>query len=497
MNADSPGMRPDMRPDMRPGTIPNMMIDADELTRRADGHWLTPPGGLSVTAVEIDSRLCAPGTLFAALAGQHADGHDYLAAAAANGAAAALVARDPGPMPCPLLMVDDVEAALARLGAFGRAAHRMAGGHLVAITGSVGKTGSKEMLAHMLRRLGGCHANRASFNNHLGVPLTLATLPATPLPAIQEIGMNAAGEISTLSTLAQPDIAVITRIADSHAGFFDSLDDIAAAKAEIFDGLTAGGTAILNADDPYFTFLGERARHAGAGRIIGFGTDSNADARLLDVVADSAGTHIRADILGVRMDVRMGTRGQHWARNAMGMLASVAALDLDIAEAAEKLNDFSELPGRGAVTEGVFNGATMTLVDDSYNAGPASMNAAFATIAERPPQIMVLSDMLELGDAGAVAHAALAPAIAALHPRVLITIGPMMAEMASSLPASITRHAVDAPDAAIDALRAMLRDGDLVFIKGSNGSGACRVAAEILDGFSTPGGAKGGASHAA
>ena len=153
MNADSP----DMRPDMRPGTIPNMMIDADELTRRADGHWLTPPGGLSVTAVEIDSRLCAPGTLFAALAGQHADGHDYLAAAAANGAAAALVARDPGPMPCPLLMVDDVEAALARLGAFGRAAHRMAGGHLVAITGSVGKTGSKEMLAHMLRRLGGCH----------------------------------------------------------------------------------------------------------------------------------------------------------------------------------------------------------------------------------------------------------------------------------------------------------------------------------------------------
>jgi UDP-N-acetylmuramyl tripeptide synthase len=221
---------------------PSMLIDAAELARRVEGTWLTPPGEVTVTAVEIDSRLCAPGTLFVALPGQNADGHDYITAASANGAAAALASRDPGTLPhsitCPLLRVDDVEAALARLGAFGRAAHRLAGGHLVAITGSVGKTGSKEMLAHMLRRLGGCHANRASFNNHLGVPLTLAALPDAPLAAVQEIGMNAPGEIRTLSALAQPDIAVITRIADSHAGFFDSLDDIAAAKAEIFDGLT-------------------------------------------------------------------------------------------------------------------------------------------------------------------------------------------------------------------------------------------------------------------
>jgi UDP-N-acetylmuramoyl-tripeptide--D-alanyl-D-alanine ligase len=488
---------PDMMTGMMTGRIPGMMINADELARRADGHWLTPPGELAVTAVEIDSRLCAPGTLFVALAGKHADGHDYLGAAAKKGAAAALVSRDPGPMPCPLLMVDDVEAALARLGAFGRAAHRMAGGHLVAITGSVGKTGSKEMLAHMLRRLGGCHANRASFNNHLGVPLTLAALPDAPFTAVQEIGMNAPGEISVLSNLAQPDITVITRIADSHSEFFDSLDDIAAAKAEIFDGLTAGGTVILNADDPYFTFLGDRARDAGAGRIIGFGTGAAPDARLLDAEADNAGTHIRADILGTQVSVRMGTRGRHWAHNAMAMLASVAALDLDIIEAAETLNDFSELPGRGAVSSGIFNGAGMTLFDDSYNAGPASMKAAFATIAEMPPQLMVLSDMLELGDGSAAAHAALAPMIAALRPRVLITIGPMMAEMASTLPASIAHHAVDAPDAAIDALRAMLRDGDRVFIKGSNGSGACHVAAAILAEFSMPDDANGGASHAA
>ena len=480
---------------------PGMKIDAEELARRVDGTWLMPPGELTVTAVEIDSRLCTPGTLFAALAGQHMDGHDYIAAAGAAGAAAALVSRDPGtlprPLPCPLLLVDDVEAALARLGAFGRAAHRMAGGHLVAITGSVGKTGSKEMLAHMLRRLDGCHANRASFNNHLGVPLTLAALPDAPLAAVQEIGMNATGEIRTLSTLAQPDIAVITRIADSHAGFFDSLDDIAAAKAEIFDGLTAGGTAILNVDDAYFTFLSGRATNAGAGPIIGFGADASAEARLLDVTADDTGTNVRADILGTGLAFRMGTRGQHWAHNAMAMLAAVAALDLDVKQAAASLNDYSEMPGRGAISSGVFDGTTIILIDDSYNAGPASMKAAFTMIAATPPQIMVLSDMLELGDTGAAAHAALAPAIAALQPRMLITIGPMMAEMASSLPGSIDHHAVDTPDLAIAALRAVLRDGDRVFVKGSNGSGACRVAAAILDGLSAPAGANGGASHAA
>ncbi|MGB2159703.1 MAG: UDP-N-acetylmuramoyl-tripeptide--D-alanyl-D-alanine ligase, partial [Candidatus Puniceispirillaceae bacterium] len=446
---------------------------------------------------EIDSRRCAPGTLFAALGGQHADGHDYIAAAAANGAAAALVSRDPGAMPCPLLLVADVEVALTRLGAFGRAAHRMAGGHLVAVTGSVGKTGSKEMLAHMLHQLGGCHANRASFNNHLGVPLTLAALPDAPVAAVQEIGMNAPGEIRTLSALAQPDIAVITRIADSHAGFFDSLDDIAAAKAEIFEGLTAGGTAILNADDHYFPFLATSATKAGAGRIISFGTASDAEARLLDITADDAGMTVRADILGTGLAFRMGTRGHHWAHNAMAMLAAVAALDLDISKAADSLSDFSELPGRGAIFEGIFDGTAITLIDDSYNAGPASMRAAFATIEDMPPQIMVLSDMLELGDGGVAAHAALAPAISALKPRVLITIGPLMAEMASSLAGSIVHHAAGTPAEATAALRTTLRDGDRVFIKGSNGSGACRVAAAILDGLAAHTKTNGGASHAA
>ena len=477
--------------------MPDMRFDAGELARRAGGEWLTPPGDLTVNAVEIDSRRCAAGTLFAALAGQHADGHDYIAAAAASGAAAALVSRDPGAMPCPLLLVDDVEAALTRLGAFGRAAHRMAGGHLVAITGSVGKTGSKEMLAHMLRQLGGCHANRDSFNNHLGVPLTLAALPDTPLAAVQEIGMNAPGEIRTLSALAQPDIAVITRIANSHAGFFDSLDGIAAAKAEIFDGLTVGGTAILNADDQYFAFLETRARAAGAARIIGFGMAAGCDVQLLDVMPSETGLKVTADILGTRISFQMGTRGTHWACNAMAMLAAVAALGLDVEMAAGTLADFSEMAGRGAVSTGVLDGMNITLIDDSYNAGPASMLAAFATIAEAPPQIMVLSDMLELGDGAAAAHVALAPAITALQPRTVITIGPMMADMASLLSDDIAHHATGAPAEASAALRAVLRDGDRVFVKGSNGSGACRVAADILGNLAAHHDTTGGTSHAA
>jgi len=482
-------------------TIQGMNITAEDLARRVDGTWLTPPGELTVTAVEIDSRQCAQGTLFAALAGQQLDGHDYVAAAAANGAAAALVSRAPGKTSCPLLMVDDVEAALTRLGAFGRAAHRMSGGHLVAITGSVGKTGSKEMLAHMLRQLGGCHANRASFNNHLGVPLTLAALPESPIAAVQEIGMNAPGEITTLSALAQPDIAVITRIANSHAGFFDSLDDIAAAKAEIFEGLTEGGTAILNADDQYFTFLGNRASAAGASRVIGFGTAPGAEAQLLDITTDEggadAGMTIRADIMGTALRFRMGLRGHHWAHNATAMLAAVAALGLDVKEASSSLNDFRGLPGRGAVSNGVYNGKAITLIDDSYNAGPASMAAAFATLGDVPPQIMVLSDMLELGESGAAAHAALAPDIAALAPRLVISIGPMMAEMASKLPGTIDHRGVDTPDAALQALRASLVDGDHVFIKGSNGSGACRVAAAVLEELADTTDANGGACHAA
>ena len=216
-------------------------IRADMLAHRTGGHWHADNAASAmVTSIEIDSRKCSDGALFVALPGAQADGHNFIAAAARQGATAALVATPDASCALPQLVVDDVRTALDDLGIAGRTAHRAAGGRLAGITGSVGKTGSKEMLAHLLRRLAGpagSVASRASFNNHLGVPLTLSMLPDRPAPAVQEMGMNAAGEISRLSRMASPDVAVITCIADSHAGFFESLADIAAAKAEIFNGM--------------------------------------------------------------------------------------------------------------------------------------------------------------------------------------------------------------------------------------------------------------------
>ena len=464
-------------------------LDADTLVARTGGSWHDAKRTIDVaiSSIEIDSRKCRDGTLFIALPGSSVDGHDFIAAAATNGAAAALVSKPDSAIALAQLVVPDVQHALTTLGSTGRTAHRQAGGKLVAITGSVGKTGSKEMLAHGLNRMlaetGGCHASRASFNNPMGVPMTRAMLPGSTLPAVQELGMNATGEIAALTALARPDIAIITRIADSHAGRFNSCDEIAAAKAEIFDGLTEGGTAIINRDDAYFDFLADRARAAGAGRVITFGTADAADARLISGTDSEDGTAVEASLFGHPVSFQLGMRGCHWAMNAMAILAAADALDLDPVDMAGTLHDFNNLPGRGAVRNGLFKGHKITLIDDSYNAGPASMKAAFGSLSNRPPHAMVLSDMLELGDGTDAAHTALAPAIIALRPRILVTIGSAMARMASVLPAGITHCPASSPEDASAILASMIRDGDIVFIKGSNGSGAWRVAADLLSSF--------------
>jgi len=460
---------------------PAMSLAADSLAARCGGDWVGNAAGVNATSIEIDSRQCGAGSLFVALAGESVDGHDYIEAAAEKGAVAAIVTRDVAGAPVPCLRVKNMQQALNDLGSGGRAAHAAKGGKLVGITGSVGKTGSKEMLAHLLRAAGTCHASRASFNNHLGVPLTLAALPEAPVPAVQEIGMNAPGEITALTRLARPDIAIITRIADSHAGFFDSLDAIAAAKAEIFDGLAANGTAILNRDDSFFDMLASRATTKGAGRIISFGTDAGADFRLVTTTRADNGMVVEALIEGVPVSFRLGMRGAHWAMNAMAVLAAMAALQEDVTRVAENLQYFNDLPGRGTVSNGFFADAEITLVDDSYNAGPASMKAAFASLAATPPQVMVLSDMLELGEGTAAAHAALAPAIIALRPRLLVTIGPEMSRMAAALPSATRHSAAETAEEATEVLRRHVRSGDTVFVKGSNGSGAWRVAAALTD----------------
>ena len=464
-------------------------ISTDMLARRTGGQWhANDAASAAVKSIEIDSRKCSDGALFVALPGVQADGHDFIAAAAKRGATAALVATPDTSCAMPQLVVGDVHTALNDLGIAGRTAHRAAGGKLAGITGSVGKTGSKEMLAHLLCRLAGPAgfvSSRASFNNHLGVPLTLSMLPGTVAPAIQEMGMNAAGEISRLSRMASPDVAVITCVADSHAGFFESLADIATAKAEIFDGMDKDGIAVLNRDDAFFKDLAARAKAAGISDIMTFGRHEDAYFRLLDIKKAAAGQIVDASLSGTAVRFTLGMRNAHWADNAMAVLAAVHTLGFDPVDAARYLDDFNDLPGRGAVLSGAFHSRRITLIDDSYNAGPRSMQAALAGLHGTAPQILVLSDMLELGDWAAAAHTALAPPIIALRPRVIITIGAEMSRMATNLPCLGGEHiAAATPDDAIASLRKSVCNGDTVFIKGSLGSGAWRVARAVLDAFS-------------
>lgn len=464
-------------------------LHATEILARTGGHFAAGQSNdFIVTDITIDSRKCRDNSLFVALPGTRADGHDFVVVAAQNGARAALVSRvinDPAlfSYECTQILVEDTLKALGDLAVMGRIAHKEEGGLLVGITGSVGKTGSKEMLAHILDRMGGCHANKASFNNHVGVPLTLAALPTDAPVAVQEMGMNAPGEISKLSLMAEPNIVLITRIANSHAGFFASLADIAAAKAEIFDGLCGLGVAVLNRDDEFFGDLSRLAKLAGASRVISFGTAIDAEFCLLSSTTTKKGQEIEANCAGTPLTFTLGMAAPHWSLNAVGVLAVVEALGLDVIEAVRHLADFSDLPGRGAQHHGIFKQKPITLVDDSYNAGPASMAAALTGLADTPPHIVVLSDMLELGGRTRAEHDALVPLLMPLKPREMITLGPQMSRMAKALKAacsSVTCHHAEDSDKAYSLLASLIQANDRIFIKGSKGSGAHRVVSALF-----------------
>ena len=300
------------------------------------------------------------------------------------------------------------------------------------------------MLAHALTAFGKTHASQRSFNNHIGVPITLATLAADCDFAVQEMGMNAAGEIAALTALARPDIALITRIASTHGGFFDSLDDIAKAKAEIFEGLNAGGTAILNIDDPFYDQLASAATKAGAGRIISFGRKDDAEFCLLEARQHEDGMTVHAEIAGRELRFEMQMHGIHWAQNALGVLACIDALGLSVDEAAARLASCPTPKGRGGRLSGRYQDCKITLIDDSYNASPASMAAAFASMTATAPTIMILSEMRELGDATATEHAALMPQINGLSPRLVIALGSAMHDALDGLDDAIA--AIAAPD---------------------------------------------------
>ncbi len=443
-------------------------------------------GGWKAQGVSIDSRSIQPGDLFVALKDVR-DGHDFVAQALANGAAAAMVSRVPEGIAAnaPLLIVDDVLAALERLGSAGRARSRA---RVVAVTGSVGKTSAKEMLRAALDGQGRVHAAEASYNNHWGVPLTLARMPARTDFAIIEIGMNHPGEIAPLARLARPHVALITTVAAAHLEAFDSIEAIAREKAAIFDGLEPGGTAIVNGDLATTPIL-TAAAHARRAHVETFGTGPD-NTLLLDRVelCDDA-TVARMRLGEATQLVRLATAGRHFAMNALGVLGVVRALGADVTLAARGLGDWLPPAGRGTrevIWLDPVEDLSLILIDDAFNANPTSMEAALEMLAAAQPvndagriskgrRIAVLGDMLELGEDEAALHASLAdlPTMAALDQ--VHCVGPRMRGLWQRLAAEKQGHWAETAEHLIPRIRHLVDAGDVVLVKGSKGSYVSRV----------------------
>ena len=446
---------------------------------RGAGTW-------SATGVSIDSRTVARGDLFIALTGPKFDGHDFVADALAKGAVAALVARGPPGVAesAPVLLVPDTMTALEELG---RAARRRTAAQIIGVTGSVGKTGTKEALKRALERQGATFASAGSLNNQWGVPLSLARMPRDAAYGVFEMGMNHPGEIDALSRLARPAVSVITTVEPAHLGFFPSVEAIADAKAEIFAGMEPRGAAVLNRDNAHFARLAAAARARGIARILGFGTHPEATVRLIDSHLYATASAVTASVTGEIVDYCIAIPGQHWVMNSLAVLGAVKAAGGDVGAAAAAMSSLAPLDGRGRRHRIAVAGGAAELVDESYNASPASMRAAFAVLAAMLPgegarRIAVLGDMLELGDEARRLHAELAQPLIDAGVALVFTVGANMRALHDALPRRMrgTHAASSAEMAEIVARR--LRPGDVVTVKGSFGSRMAEVVKRLLAG---------------
>jgi len=430
----------------------------------ATGGALVGVADWTVGGLSIDTRSLKPGDLFVALQAAR-DGHDFVEAAFEKGASAAIVSRRLD-VEGPQIVVPDTLVAIERLAAAARDRYF---GPILGVTGSAGKTTTKEMLRLALSPLGEVHAADKSFNNHIGVPLTLSELPVSAKAAVIEMGMNHAGEIRTLTTLAKPHIAMITTVAEAHLENLGSLEGIADAKAEIAEGLRPGGVMLLPADNPFFHHLKRRCREAGVSRMLSFGKAGD-DARLTGLTPQDDGLLVKADIQGTRVSFALASKGEHMASNAVAALLAASVAGVDPQDAAEALSRFTSGEGRGGAYQLAVEGKMITVLDESYNANPASMRASFSILAQAPGRrVAVLGEMKELGPTGAELHAGLAPDVQAAANRVF-TAGPDMQHLADALPADL--HAGHGENAAglLQPLLAELQEGDTVLFKGSNAS---------------------------
>ena len=464
---------------MHEGLLRAALWTAEDAAEATGGRLIGADSWLA-TGLSIDTRSLQPGDLFIALQDSR-DGHDFVGAAFAKGAAAALVSRGDlmGAAPGPLLFVEDTLEALRALA---RAARARSRARRAAITGSVGKTSVKEALAAALRLAGATHAAAKSFNNHIGVPLTLAQLPRDAAFGVFEIGMNHRGEIAPLSGLVAPDLAMITTVAGVHLEALGSIETIALEKSDLYAGL-AGGTALVPIDAPHADILLAAAKNH-AGRVVRFGRGEGAEARLLSFAMDGEGSSAEAELFGRRLSYRIGAPGAPWAGNGLLVIAAAAELTGSPEPALEILAKLEPAAGRGAARRIEAALGAFTLVDDAYNASPVSMAAALETLAARQPgpggrRIAALGDMLELGPEEFALHAGLAEPIARAGVDLVFAAGPRMQSLWAALPSERQgAYAADA-DSLIPHVVGSLRAGDIILIKGSNGSRMSRLVGAL------------------
>lgn len=443
-----------------------------EIVNATGGKCLGADGN-PVAGFSIDSRSLQPGEGFIAIRGPNRDGHGYVASALEAGAGCAVVEETfpPGDEER-LLRVADPFVALNDLGRASRA--RMERAVVIGVTGSVGKTGTKEALRVALAPSGSVHASSKSYNNQWGVPLTLANTPKSVEFGVFEIGMNHAGEIDVLTRLVRPHIAIITTVAPVHLGYFGSVEAIADAKAEIFNGLEPDGAAIINCDSAFYERLEAHARDHGA-KIVSFGETDGADARLISAELTPDGSTVKADILGEIIEYRYGAPGRHLVQNSLAVLAAAKLAGADLGLAAEALGGLHAQAGRGERLVIGGSDGRIALVDESYNANPASMRASLATLGLTPRsaykrRVAVLGDMLELGSDGPVLHRELAEAVDAAGVDVVFACGELMSSLYEALPASRQGAYAKTAEALEPRLIEAVRPGDVIMIKGSLGS---------------------------
>lgn len=453
---------------------------SDEVQSALSAVSITAP--FEAEGVTFDSRAVGKGDLFFALNGETTDGHAFVADALSRGAAAAVVSRDVEGARGPLVHVPDTMKALVELG---RAARRRSTARIASVTGSVGKTSTKDALRAMLSAHAPTSASVASYNNHVGVPISLARLPRDARYGVFEIGMNHPGEIEPLARQVEAHVGIVTNVGPVHIGHLGSEEAIADEKGCLFAGMAEGAVAVLNRDSRHYERLAGKARHFGVSRIIGFGRSEAAEARLVSCDLRDSGSDVAALIHGRRIEYRLGAAGEHWVLNSIGALAVIEALGADVVKAAAILAGVKASPGRGARRMLTFGGGTIELLDESYNANPVSVRAMLAVLERTEPQaggrrILALGDMRELGEDADAYHAGLADAVAASGAAQVFLCGPHMQALWQRLePAQRGVHRPDSTALAGD-VAAALRAGDVVAVKGSLGSKMKIVVDAIL-----------------